>query len=324
MNNISQPTELRAALGECVTAIDVPEHLRRLGFALSLGLPSIIALQDSCLGETIDICASGPSMKTTLPHIPADRKTIAVNACHDFMASQGRIPTYGCLLDPNEWVSQYQTPRHDVTYLVGSPVHPKVWQRFREADVQPYLYCPIYSDQEMAVFNTRVADEIYPDAEVTFVAGWTTIGMRAINLAAFLGAANVGLHGFDSCCAPGGVDLHSHSKPVIYPSWRRITVRANSDCSLFTCVTNAAMARQITSFDSFTKGLGDMIANGRVAPIKLRVYGDGAIPWMAWKGDSPFVEHGNPDAMRAKYGDSMHWDYETDGDLMFEEFARAS
>jgi hypothetical protein len=302
--------KLRAALGPINIPIDEAEHHRRIDYALSLGLPSLELLTDICAEERIAVVGSGPSLAQSIDHLRSFKgKIMAVNAAHDFLLKHGIKPTFGVLLDPRDWVATYQTPTEGVIYLIGSTVHHKVWQRFFEHGVRPFVFIPVMNDTEHEDISERYDDRL------CFVAGATTVGLRALNLLMHLGASVAEMHGFDSCYPPGSdgkdtKEFHAHSKPFVEPDVLPLTIKSHSGDS-FSCLTNAAMARQVKGFNSYIQSMPTHMVNGRIGRFRLVVAGDGAIPWMAWKNGAPdsYLEHLTPNVMAAKYGTAKDWDY---------------
>ena len=319
--------ELRQAMGEIRMEISPEEHERRIRYALSLNLYSAALLADRAQGERIAVVGSGPSLKDSLPYLKrAKHKIIACNAAHDYLLENGIKPWAGMMLDTHDWCESYQTPTEGVGYFIGSSVHHKVWQRFLEAGIKPWLFIPIIKDNDHEHLLSAYGNEM------CLLAGATTVGLRGLNFATMLGASVLEAHGFDSCYAPGqdgtkGKNaLHAHSKPFVHHAARIVTLTAKSNGDKFRCITNDAMAKQILGFNSFVDSLpvhqntaepiGTVVFadDKRIGKARLVVAGDGAIPWMAWKDGGPdrYIEHLDPEAMEAKYGKTKHWDYYKD------------
>lgn len=309
----SMVDSLKQSLGPATTDITPEQMERRTAYTLTLGLPSLCDLQDQFLGQTAIICGGGPSldMEAVRAGQAAGAKVFAVNTVHDALIAAGIIPDFAVMLDPNARVAGYQTPHPKVTYLIGSTVHPRVWQRFREADIRPYLFVPTMTDYQHITLAQR-----FEGHNLCFVTGGVTVGMRTPHVTGFMGFLDDELHGFDSCYAPGqdginSLGLYSVPKPVIRHDSRVITITSNPSRHRFTCRTNGSMGRQLASFRAMLHMLPVSEVNGRVGQRRIRVAGDGAIPWMAWKDGGPdkHFEHTNPERMEAKYGSSAHWDY---------------
>ncbi len=322
------PRDLRAALGEAQTELNVEQHERRVAYAIALGLPSAAHLADQFIGQRAVVVGSGPSYdaRYVARAKAAGAKIFAVNCQHDRLIKDGITPDFGVLFDPAERVGGYMKPDPYIRYIIGSSVHPVVWALFREAGIFPYVFIPTVGDNQHERLEAR-----YPGSDWSFVTGCTTVGLRTINIAMMMGF-HTEIHAMDSCYAPGHdgllkTGLYCVDKPATTHDTRSITVRSGRTGDRFTCFTNGNMARQVLGFDSIIRGLPETIPNrpmergmsdeeamARVGRHRLKVSGDGIIPWMAWKDGGPdmWVEHTEPERMRAKYGDAKHWDYYND------------
>lgn len=305
--------EYNAEMGVVPTDI-TPEQLeQRFALLMKLPLPSLAELADLYLGQRAVICGSGMSLNAAdvADAQSAGARVFAVNKSHDWLIERGVIPDFSVMLDPNERVAGYQTPNRRVTYLFGASCDRSVWIRFLTAGIKPFVFFPIMTDTQ--------ADKVsraYPEANVCYVAGGVTAGLRAVNVATWMGFQDIELHGFDSCYAPGkdGSDkagLYTVDKPTTYHDARKVTFGSRATGRKFSCITNGSMHRQIISFKAMLAMLPDSCVHERVGKTRIHVAGDGAIPWMAWNdaGQNGFVTHTNPEAMAAKYGNAKHWDY---------------
>ena len=306
------PNDLRSRLGEIRINIDTNQHMRRIESVLSMRLPSATNLTDKFLGSHMTLVGSGPSASRSINNIPKGSIICAVNGAHDWLIARGIIPDIGLMMDPNPWVAGYQTPRKDVTYIIGTTCHPKVWKRFIDAGVAPHFAVPILHDGD----HERILDA-FPNADFNFITGGVTTGLRGVPTLSGLGAAMIDMHGFDSCYEPMGESLYAHFKPATHHDAREITVQSRRTGHKLICRTNGAMARQIIGFQALLASLDEFAVNAdaagfkdgaypaRDADIRLRVFGDGAIPWMAFKDGGPgyrFI-HADPGFMEDKYGD---------------------
>lgn len=318
---------LRDALGPAVMALNRWQHEDRIRYALNAGAPSFAELADKYLGSHFTIVGSGPSAAKTVGSIPKGSLIIAINGAHDWLISKGIIPHFAFMLDPRTWIEKYQTIRPDVTYIYGTSLHPYAWQKAFEVGVKPYAFIPNIEEDthsEFAHYTEKFGDK----HTLSFLPGPSTAGLRAFYAASSMGAAMVDGHGFDSCYPPGiaGTEevapMHAHYKPFVHHDAREISLVSKTDGSVFTCRTNGSMARQIPGFESLTSSLGRLGTNAdlnvdpgggyfREAKMCIRMWGDGAIPWMAWKDGSRerMFWHAEPDAMMGKYGRSRHWDF---------------
>ncbi len=328
--------DLKARLGPIIIGIDRNIHLRRIEKVLSWRIPSVAELADKYLGSHMTIVGSGPSAADTIERIPKGSFIVAVNGAHDWLVSRGIIPNIGILMDPAPWVQTYQTPRQGVTYIVGTTCHPKVWERFLAAGITPYAVCPVLAEGDHDLIMDR-----FPGSNFQFVTGGVTTGLRAVHMTSSLGAAMLDMHGFDSCYAPKkrhtASQLYAHFKPNTQHDAREITVKRRGADESFTCQSAPSCSRltgghikparaekaslperigrkvrKALNADAAKVSSGECAA--RDADLNIRVFGDGAIPWMAWKDGSKAGRflHAEPERMYEKYLDVAHWDYHND------------
>lgn len=305
--------DLRAALGEVRTDIDGNELERRTETILKLGLPGLHEMADLYRGQRALICGSGPSANADYvsERQASGARVFAVNTSHDWLIERGVTPDFAVMLDPNRRCADYMTPNRRVTYILSTGCDKATWIRFLSLGIRPLSFVPIMTDT-----NAETIAAAYPGRDICLIAGGTTVGMRTVHVCGWMGFQEIELHGFDSCYAPGfdgstKTGLYAKDKPSTYHDAREITLASQKTGECFTCISNGAMARQIISFQALNTQLPDAEVHGRVGQIRILVSGDGAIPWMAWKDGGPdkFIEHTDPAAMLAKYGDAKHWDY---------------
>lgn len=306
------PVQLRDALGEINTDITVEQMEARTRALLCLNLPSLSALGDLYYGQDCIVVGSGMSLDVEYvrERQAAGARVFVVNKSHDHLIERGIIPDFSVMLDPNARVAGYQTPNRRVTYILGSTCDRGVWERFLGFGIKPFLFAPAMRSDH----PDRLA-KLFPGHDICAIGGVTTAGLRTINIAGWMGFMEPELHAFDSCYAPGknGRDktgLYGVDKPTTYHDSREDTVISGTGAKL-TFITNGAMARQVLGFASILASLPDQEHQGRVGALRLRVSGDGVIPWMAWKDSAVngWVRHTHPERMAAKYGDAKHWDY---------------
>lgn len=307
----AEAQNLRDALGPIRADIDIPELERRTSAVLQLNLPSLNQLADLYYGHEAVIVGSGMSLdpEYVRERQMAGARIFAINKSHDYLIAHGVVPDFGMMLDPNERVSGYMTPNRRVTYILGTSCDKSVWVRFLTAGIKPFVFVPAMKDNHAHEFAAN-----YPDADICCIYGQTTAGLRCIPIAGHMGFQPIELHAFDSCYAPGkdGLDksgLYAVDKPTTYHDSRIDTIKYTGGGELI-FATNGAMARQIIGFQSLLRDLPDMGFHGRRG-LRLRVSGDGAIPWMAWKDSraNGWVSHTHPERMAAKYGQATTFNY---------------
>jgi hypothetical protein len=329
------PRTLRDAIGPSKGRITQDDHLDRIEWVLKHIpqeiWPSTFQFANLYEGQRGIIVGGGPSLADTFSevrYLAATRrdaiKIFAPNRSHDWMIEGERsgkkkwarmplIPDFGVMLDPSPYVVDYQKPHPDVHYLLGVTLDPSVFIKFMRAEANASIWIPTYDGSEIAF---HVKQHEIDGLDRHFVSGGSTVGLRTINLAASMGLSEIDLHGFDSCYLPHGKTLYAYDKPQ--------TVHQLADYVVQSCFgkrdmlrvrSNNMMAKQTLEFADMIQRLPELVINGEIKPLKLRVYGDGVIPWLAWKASQEmpdFIVHGQPEKMEAKYGDCKFWDYVND------------
>ena len=317
--------QLRDTIGKSGGRISLDQQFKRMD-VLFRSIPQEVwpstgELVDKHKGKTAIICGGGPSLAKTFPALEASKNAGAIvfapNKSHDWLIKGERgkrrnrykrkplVPDYGVLVDPSLHIADYMTPHKDVTYLLGTVLHYEAYLKFLRADSKVYLWVPTYDEEARDIM---VAAQKWPERGMQFVSGGSTVGLRTIGLIVSMGIERLELHGFDSCYLPGTRELYTYAKPYVTTEYSNPTVIAdNGDQLRFEA--NQHMSKQAMEFEDFCQRLEHMVINGTVRDVKIVVHGDGVIPWMAWKSESPNIRHADPASMAAKYGDAKYFDY---------------
>lgn len=174
------------------------EHIR---IAMATGHPTLKSLKTFHDIKRLSIACFGPSLKDTYQELK--HPIMAVSGAHDFLISKGIIPDYYVACDPREEQTAFiQNPHKDVHYLMASCMHPKVWDLLKGHRVT--LWHLLNGHDGKA--SIRKHD---PTGEL--VGGGTTVGLRAIEVACFLGFRKFAIHGMDSSWKDG--ERHSGAHP---------------------------------------------------------------------------------------------------------------
>lgn len=334
------------------------QHIARAVKTVKRGIRPVSELVAGWAGKTLIIVGGGPSLKDSFHDLSLSISSrrdkvcvMALNQSHDFLIKGERdpnhrkkwlrhpiVPEFALMLDPKPWCANYMTPHPKPLYLFGTGLDDVVWEKFTlHPFARTYWWYPVYdkagADLDDFIAASKVRDFI-------FLAGGSTVGLRALNMAMMLGFGAVELWGFDSCYAPGvnspvPVSLHAYHKPNTQHAFRKFTiVSKNEQRDRFSFVSNDAMAAQVKEFATIVQEI-EALVPGTVMPeaelhsiwgwwldgvrqrnqayrLNIKVAGDGAIPWMAWKDGAlgTLVSHTHPARMAAKYGMSKHWDYD--------------
>lgn len=149
----------------------------------------------------IALVGGGPSIKKELGNIRdfklAGFPIVACGSSHDYLISNGIIPDYCTLCDPDAITAEYIKKHHpDVIYLVALSCDNKVYD--------------VLKDRKVYVWNCR-SDEAAESIKQEMVGhidilGGCTVGLRSISIVMCLGYTNIHFWGFDSCMGEG--DAH--------------------------------------------------------------------------------------------------------------------
>lgn len=295
----------------CITE---DENRERMAHALGLNIPSVAELRHAYRGRKIIICGGGTSLTRTIEDIKVQLASnnppliLAVNKTHDWLINDHGIkPDFGVLMDPRSHIPDYMTPMDGVKYLFAGSLDPRAFEKFKAH--QGYLWHPIGTARDQPYLREVIKTK-HPLKTIALIPGPSTVGLRSVYLAMdILGVAAIEMHGFDSCYDYDTNKLWPYLKDVSFEQVRiDFTVFDKANGHKFRCASNADMARQVYEFDKMIQlFIGSVHAGKRACLPNITVAGDGAIPWMAWKNGG----HATPDRMKAKYGKSESFDYQT-------------
>jgi uncharacterized Rossmann fold enzyme len=272
----------------------------RVEYALTLGFKSLVHLRNKYHGQRLIICGGGPSLKDTLPDIRRKlrlskrTKVMAVNKTHDWLLDKGLRPDFGIMIDPKPWVANYQTPTKGVIYCLGSKLDSKTLQKFKGHETA-YLWHNMEYADEAKYFTAK-----HPQTDQIWIPGYSTCGLRAINVAYELGFRAVELHGFD--CSHRDTETHAYDKGVprndILDETLVLTAR---DGTTRRYRTDRHMARQLNQFGPMLNSFHEGEILGLREPMTITVAGTGALPYVAakkWGMHADKKYNDNPESMK--------------------------
>lgn len=290
-----------------------PEERReRFKYAFSLGLPDVAQIPKHKLGKIASVWGGGYSIERTLPDLRKRMKvhkgirTFALNKTHDWLASKGLKPNFGVLADPRPWIADYMTPLPGVDYLFSSKIEPRIFERFKKAGASVYLWHAVESIDGQS--DADYLAKHYSNHWRTLVFGYSTIGLRVIDMLSHIGPPRIELNGYDGSYDHDADKMYPYDKPNSFCGIQQIDrndMTIKSGARSFRFLSNTMMRRQVEEWKALMGDLLDKVERGRIAPIELYVAGTGAIPWMAWNAG----HHLTPDRMAALYGDEAHIDW---------------
>lgn len=139
------------------------------------------------------IFGAGPSIKETYKE--ADGDVIAINSAIGFLLDHGVVPRWAMLWDASPLVENFAVPHPDITYLVASRCHPKVFERLRGCKVVVW-----HAGGDHDIVNVLQRPEVIAKQaqEEPLINGGSAGVTRAIFVAVALGYRDLHIFGADS------------------------------------------------------------------------------------------------------------------------------
>ena len=274
--------------------------LNRARYALSLDFRSLYELLGKYKGYKAIVCGGGPSLQDTIGDIKRQLRLskkvviVALNMTHDWLLDRGVDPNrmLAIMIDPKPWVSKYQRPTLGVKYLLGSKLHKETYDRFRGYEDQVFLWQTWeHRDEEIDVLTKE-----FPHRHIIHIPGYSTVGLRALNVCYEIGCRDLELHGYDSSYG-GGHRTHAYPKDV--------PATDNMDSAMLIDPgnghhrgydTNVHMARQLKEFFECTDGFDRETEKRQRQALRITVAGTGALQYCVaskWYANRTSVKHVN-------------------------------
>lgn len=263
----------------------------RLHKMFAWNFPSLEALQHKYLGWRLILCGSGPSLTDpwTLSEIRKLHKKrhtllMAPNMAHDTLAKHGIIPDFGVVIDHGSHCAGYIKKFYPNTkYIIGHQAAPETFQAWA-AHTKPYtVVVASIGYDEVGIMRRE-----YPGRPWARAGGKSTVGLRALPMAEIMGFREFDLFAFDSCyrgdprIGPETGRLHAMEKPIVDQREIIEVMFESRDLKYArSFVTNRNMGRQLYEFQETVEESEMLARTGRQAHLKIRVHGDGAIPFIA-------------------------------------------
>lgn len=181
--------ETTAATPSTITIENVKKNILK-------GLPKIEKLPEyqKIKGHEypIALVGGGPNIKKVIHELRDFHTILVAGSAHDYVLSQGIIPTYAAICDPDPISVNYYKHLHpEVKYLISTGADEKL--------INHFLY------HQLVLWHCHSADynieEIEKIEGTSYhgISGGCTVGLRAINIALMLGYTNLHFFGYDSC-----------------------------------------------------------------------------------------------------------------------------
>jgi hypothetical protein len=158
---------------------------------------------------TVSVCGAGPSLAEHVGDLKGE--IFAVNSAIGFLLDRGIVPKWAMIWDCAELCEKFAVPHPDITYLIGSRCHPKVFERLEGCKVVVWHAA---GDHNILQFLEEKG------IREPLVNGGTTGITRGIYVAYALGYRDFHLFGADSSYKEGkshvnGSLVYEHVLPVM-------------------------------------------------------------------------------------------------------------
>lgn len=183
------------------TTYCVPLWLRDLQIAQAIArIPGRIEGHPEKRTEPVAVVCYGPTLNDTWEQIKDFRYVISCSGSHPFLIDRGIVPTWHVEVDPRAHKAELiGTPHPDVEYLIASTCHAAVFDRLEGHTVKLWH-----------VFDsTADAKRVLPAGEWALTGG-SSVGLRAMTIARFLGFTDLHVFGMDGCEGPSGKHAAAH------------------------------------------------------------------------------------------------------------------
>jgi hypothetical protein len=150
--------------------------------------------------EPIACVSFGPSLNQTWEQIKDFRYVMTCSGAHKFLVDRGITPTFHVEVDPRPHkVALIGQPCAETEYLMASACHPAVFDHLEGFNVKLWHIF----DQSAEALRMLPAGE-------WAITGGSSVGLRTLTLARFLGFTNLHVFGMDGCHGASGVHAAEH------------------------------------------------------------------------------------------------------------------
>jgi hypothetical protein len=203
---ILKPVRLALCMTSCITSEELHTNFHA---TLERGFTPINDLLGAYAGASCSIVGAGPSINETHKELVGD--VIAINSAIGFLLDAGIVPKFGLLWDGTEIVEKFARPHPDITYLVASRCHPKVFERLAGCKVIVW-----HAGGDHNIAEVMVRPEVIEKLKIPqpLVNGGSAGVTRTIYLASALGYTDIHIFGADSCYSDAG---ETHVRGSVVP-----------------------------------------------------------------------------------------------------------
>lgn len=217
------------------------------------------------LGRSEGACSivgSGPSIQQTHKELKGD--VLAINGAIGFLLERGIVPKWAMIWDAADICEKFAVPHPDITYLIASRCHPKVFERLKDCNV---IVWHAAGDNNIHELMNRPEVIAKQPCHEPLINGGTAGVTRGIYVVTALGYKEVHIFGGDSCYSSDG---HTHVTGSLVPE-KDVMISIGNDPPMFFRTTPEWCA-QVEEYRVIYA-----ILSCCNPPIVLDVHGDGML-----------------------------------------------
>lgn len=165
-----------------------------------LKVPGRIEPADELINEPIAIVCFGPSLNDTWKELKKFKNIMTCSGAHKFLLEKGIVPKWHVDLEPRDHkIKMLGLPNRKVEYLIASTIHPMYLDQLKGYNVK--LWHIFANDEE--------AQRVLPRGEWA-ITGGSSVGLRCMTLARFLGYTDLHIFGMDGSFSNDGTHTTKH------------------------------------------------------------------------------------------------------------------
>jgi hypothetical protein len=213
-------------------------------------------------GARAIIACYGPSLTEMIPRIKAEMEeanchVVSVSGSHDYLIENGIIPTFHVECDPRPHKADNIDKAHpEVRYLIGSVVHPVVFDKLDGFDVSLWHV----ADKEHSTNLFRLGEK-----GTHIISGGGSVGLRAMSLFYNLGYRDFSVYAMDCSFADDGKMWAGK-----HAGKQREQMVVKLTCGGREFLSSPVLASYATDFIEMVQKMD----------AQIRIYGDGLLPAM--------------------------------------------
>ncbi len=212
--------------------------------------------------EPIACVSFGPSLNETWEQIKGFKYVMSCSGAHKFLVERGITPTWHIEVDPRAHkVTLMGQPQKETQYLIASTCHPAVFDHLEGYDVKLWH---VFDSSEDGL-------RLLPPGEWA-ITGGSSVGLRTLTLARFLGFRNLHVFGMDGC--EGASGKHAAEHPNQPKDHSELTY-----CDEDGCPDKGTAYRTTASMYVCAKGTWHEL--NQMPDVTATFYGDGLVQHMA-------------------------------------------